>query len=160
MFIKILLTCIWLVYFYYRTKKALHMAQQNLYDDDKRYFKWIKKNFSKIMLSIELIQVLLIFLILFINNNVVSIILFVAVYLILGFRAFAVNDMEVVKKRLIITARVRRILFTVFVIYGLSIFFLSKLNINYYVIITFLVYLQYFIVLLAIKINIPVEKLE
>ena len=159
MFIKILLTCIWLVYFYYRTKKALHMAQQNLYDDDKRYFKWIKKNFSKIMLSIELIQVLLIFLILFINNNVVSIILFVAVYLILGFRAFAVNDMEVVKKRLIITARVRRILFTVFVIYGLSIFFLSKLNINYYVIITFLVYLQYFIVLLAIKINIPVEKL-
>ena len=38
MFIKILLTCIWLVYFYYRTKKALHMAQQNLYDDDKRYF--------------------------------------------------------------------------------------------------------------------------
>ena len=59
--IKILLTIIWLLYMYYRTKKSLHMLQQNLYDDDFRYIKWIKNNFSKIMLSFELSQVYLIY---------------------------------------------------------------------------------------------------
>ena len=156
---KIILTCIWLVYAFYRTKKALHMAQQNLYDDDKRYFKWIKKNFNKIMLGIELSQVLLIFLILFINNNIVTLILFSFIYLVLGLRSYALNDMEVVKKPLIVTARVKRLILTIIILYSLLIFGGLKLNINYYIIITLLVYLQYFIVLIAIKINKPIEKL-
>ena len=73
---KVLLIIIWLIYLFYRTKKALHMAQQNLYDDDKRYFKWIKKNFSKLMLNIELSQVLLIFFILYVEKGIVIPILF------------------------------------------------------------------------------------
>ena len=52
---------IWLMYMYYRLKKSLHMLQQNLYDDDYRYFKWTIKNFSKIMLSFDLSQIFLIF---------------------------------------------------------------------------------------------------
>ena len=60
---------IWLMYMYYRLKKSLHMLQQNLYDDDYRYFKWTIKNFSKIMLSFDLSQVFLIFFILFIPDK-------------------------------------------------------------------------------------------
>ena len=48
MIIKIMLTILWLMYMFYRTKKSLHMLQQNLYDDDYRYIKWIKNNFDKI----------------------------------------------------------------------------------------------------------------
>ena len=66
MIIKIMLTILWLMYMFYRTKKSLHMLQQNLYDDDYRYIKWIKNNFDKIMLSFELSQVFLI------ENNIVS----------------------------------------------------------------------------------------
>ena len=58
---EILLIIIWLFYLYFRTKKSLHMLQQNLYDDDHRYLKWIKKNFDKIMLGAEILQLFLIF---------------------------------------------------------------------------------------------------
>ena len=46
--IEIFLTIVWLPYLFFRTKSSLHMLQQNLYDDDFRYVKWIKKNFRKI----------------------------------------------------------------------------------------------------------------
>ena len=156
---KVLLIIIWLIYLFYRTKKALHMAQQNLYDDDKRYFKWIKKNFSKLMLNIELSQVLLIFFILYVEKGIIIPILFGIIYFILGFRNYVLNKMEVVKKELVITNRIKRLICTIFIIYALCIFISYKFNINYYLVLTLLAYLQYFIVLLCIKINIPVEKL-
>ena len=73
----VILTIIWLMYMFYRTKKALHMLQQNLYDDDFRYIKWIKNNFNKVMLSFHLSQVFLIFFILcyfyiYINTNILN----------------------------------------------------------------------------------------
>ena len=70
--IEIFLTIVWMPYLFFRTKKALHMLQQNLYDDDFRYVKWIINNFSKIMLSFDLSQVLLIFFILFVKEGIVS----------------------------------------------------------------------------------------
>ena len=72
MIIKIMLTILWLMYMFYRTKKSLHMLQQNLYDDDYRYIKWIKNNFDKIMLSFELSQVFLIFFILYVLYKNIS----------------------------------------------------------------------------------------
>lgn len=157
--IKILLTIPWLFYMFYRTKKALHMLQQNLYDADFRYLKWIKNNFNKIMLSFELSQILLIFFILYVKESVVISILFVIIYILLFIRSFARNHNEVVKKPLVVTARIKRLLLTTFIIYGLSIYFLYfRLNINYYLILTIMAYLQYFIILITVKINIPVEK--
>mgnify|MGYP000888739669 CR=1 FL=1 len=78
--IKILLTIVWFLYMFFRTKKALHMLQQNLYDDDRRYIKWIFDNFTKIMLSFELVQVFLIFFILYKGSGVIIPIIFVVVY--------------------------------------------------------------------------------
>lgn len=155
---KILLTLIWFIYLIYRTKNALHMAQQNLYDDDKRYFKWIIKNFSKIMFGIELSQILLIFLILFINNELITYILFGLVFLVLMIKNYAVSKMNIVKKKLVVTPRIKRIILTTIIIYGLCFYISYLLNINYFITLSVLSYLQYFIILLAIKINIPVEK--
>jgi len=108
--IKILLTIIWLMYMFYRTKKALHMLQQNLYDDDSRYIKWIKKNFNKIMLSFELSQVFLIFFILFVKDGTIILILFGLIYTLLLIRSFGLSYKEVIKKPLVVTARVKRLL--------------------------------------------------
>lgn len=158
MIIEVILTFILLIYLFYRTKDAIHMAQQNLYDDDKRYFKWLNKNFNKLMLGIELSQVLLIFLILFTNNGVVIPVLFFMVYSLLALRGYALSKTTIVKQKLVVTSRVKRILNTVFILYILIIYLLLKLNVYYYVIISALAYLQYYIVLIAIKINIPIEK--
>ena len=157
--IKLLLTIPWLLYMFYRTKKSLHMLQQNLYDDDMRYFKWIKNNFSKIMLSFELSQVLVIFFILYVKESIAIPILFTIIYILLFIYNFGLSYKEKVKKPLVVTARVKRLLVTIFIIYGLSIyFFYFKLDINYYLLLTIMAYLQYFIVLIAVKINKPVEK--
>ena len=156
--LEIFLTILWLPYLCYRTKKALHMLQQNLYDDDFRYIKWIKKNFSKIMLSFDLSQVFLIFFILFVKKGIIIPISFGVIYLLLFIRSFGLSYKEVVKKPLVVTARIKRLICTIFIIYLVSIYLGFKFNVNYYVILSLLAYLQYFIVLLAVKINIPVEK--
>ena len=135
MIIKIMLTILWLMYMFYRTKKSLHMLQQNLYDDDYRYIKWIKNNFDKIMLSFELSQVFLIFFILYVKKGIIIEILFGIIYLILLIRSFGISYKEVIKKPLVITKRIKRLLTTILLIYIISIYFLCyKLNINYYLI--------------------------
>ena len=155
---EILLIIIWLFYLYFRTKKSLHMLQQNLYDDDHRYLKWIKKNFDKIMLDAEILQLFLIFFILFIKKSNYILILFGIIYFLLFIRSFGISHKEVVKKPLVVTARIKRLLCTITLIYLIVIYFSYKLNINVYLILTILAYFQYFIALLAVKINKPVEK--
>ncbi len=155
---KILLTFIWLIYMYYVTKDSLHMLQQNLYDDDFRYFKWINKNFTKIMLSFTLAQLFLIFFILYVKKGIVIDILFLIIYLLLIIRSFGISYKIVVKKHLVVTARIKRLLLTIFVLISLMIFFGLKLNINYYIILSFIGYFMYYISLIAVKVNIPIEK--
>lgn len=134
------------------------MLQQNLYDDDHRYLKWIKKNFDKIMLGAEILQLFLIFFILFIKKSNFILILFGIIYFLLFIRSFGISHKEVVKKPLVVTARIKRLLCTITLIYLIMIYFSYKLNINVYLILTILAYFQYFIALLAVKINKPVEK--
>ena len=155
---EILLIIIWLFYLYFRTKKSLHMLQQNLYDDDHRYLKWIKKNFDKIMLDAEILQLFLIFFILFIKKSNYILILFGIIYFLLFIRSFGISHKEVVKKPLVVTARIKRLLCTITLIYLIVIYFSYKLNINVYLVLAILAYFQYFIALLAVKINKPVEK--
>lgn len=155
---EILLIIIWLFYLYFRTKKSLHMLQQNLYDDDHRYLKWIKKNFDKIMLGAEILQLFLIFFILFIKKSNYILILFGIIYFLLFIRSFGISHKEVVKKPLVVTARIKRLLCTITLIYLIMIYFSYKLNINVYLVLAILAYFQYFIALLAVKVNKPVEK--
>lgn len=156
---KILFTLIWILYMFYRTKKALHMLQQNLYDDDKRYYKWIKNNLNRTMLSTSLLNLIVVILSLIFKNNIVLIILYIIIYILLFIYEFGKKHSEVVKKPLVVTARVKRLLTTMFILYLICIYLLCyKLNINYYLVMSSLAYLQYFVLLLVVKINIPVEK--
>ena len=136
--IEYLLTIPWLLYLFLRTKKALHMLQQNLYNDDNRYIKWMKNNFSKIMLSYELIQLLLIPLILLLKLNIVIYVVFGVIYLVLFIINRNVMKNEKVKKPLVVTARVKRIITTMIIVYGLIIYFIHiRLNVNYLLLIYF-----------------------
>lgn len=151
-------------YLFLRTKKALHMLQQNLYDDDRRYLKWITKNRSKVFEMVDLIPLLLLLLISLITNNLVIMLLSIIVYSGVFIKTYNKMKKESKKKPLVVTARVKRLIITIIIIY-LIMFILSMKNyqavfLNTYLSIFILsAYLQYFIVWIAVKINIPIEKL-
>ncbi len=142
-------------------KKILHNLQQNRYNEDNRYLKWINKNKKTVFLR-KILFSLIIFLISFINLNLFLIIcILFNIYLIIDFIYYLKH--EQVKKPLVNTSRIKRLWFTLTLIY-LVYFVVIYLNfnsniINYYVLILYLmIYFNYFVVFLANIINIPVEK--
>ena len=52
-FIISLLPC--LFYLLYKSKRPMHMLQQNWYNDGNRYLKWLKDNFSKSFINVEIV---------------------------------------------------------------------------------------------------------
>ena len=74
--IEIILILIALITIIIKSKKSLHMLQQNLYNENNRYIKWVLNNSSNFF-SIELLTVLIIALanVFFINNKTLSLIL-------------------------------------------------------------------------------------
>ena len=41
------------LFIYFKTRKSLHILQQNYYDESRRYFVWIMKNPKKVWLEID-----------------------------------------------------------------------------------------------------------
>ena len=106
---------------YYRGHRTLHMLQQNLYNENNRYLKWLSKNITEffsldiIVIAINLIGIFVIF-----DLNLYTIIAMIIMTLLLcaiGYRAhnIIVNDQN--KKKLVVTARIKRLIFTSSIIY-------------------------------------------
>jgi UDP-N-acetylmuramoyl-tripeptide--D-alanyl-D-alanine ligase len=154
----------WFAYMFLRTKKALHMLQQNLYDDDYRYFKWILKNRSKVFEAIDLLPLLLAIYVSFVTNNTIIMVGSIIVYGIVFLSTYERMRNESTKKPLVVTARVKRLIITNIILYIIPLIFIinnyqiSSLNTYLYIFIL-LAYFQYFIVWLSVKVNIPIEKL-
>ncbi len=151
----------WFLYLSLRTKKALHMLQQNLYDENLRYFKWLIQNLKKVFGGRDLLPLLLV-LVLFINNIGLSI-LFIVFYFIIFIYSYRELKNETYKKPLVWTARVKRLIITTVLLYllpliGIFYSYHQVFNSIYYLHLILLAYLQYLVLLLAVKINIPVEK--
>lgn len=152
----------WFLYLALRTKKALHMLQQNLYDENLRYFKWLMQNINKAFGGRDLIPLLFILVLLF-KKPLLSI-LFMILYFVIFLYSYWEIKRETYKKPLVWTARVKRLLITTLLLYVLpflGIFYAyNQAFISvYYLHLIILAYLQYLILLVAVKINIPVEKI-
>lgn len=150
------------IYLCFKTKKSLQMLQQNWYNLDQRYLKWIIKNPNKVFVNPDMLFVLFIAG-LFINTEI-TMIFFAVFYLLLAY--YVVKTGEKVKSKipLKITARVRRLAITILFLYLIPILTMSftfdAYNLTYYyIIIGLLVYLNCFVVMAANVINIPVEKM-
>ena len=50
------------------TKRALHMLQQNLYNENNRYIRWVKKNLKITVFNISLLTILVSIIILVCDN--------------------------------------------------------------------------------------------
>ena len=146
-----------------KSKKTLHMLQQNLYNENNRYIKWVLNNSSNFF-TLELLIVLIVAIanVFLINEsnisfilNILAIILYI-VY-IQNFRKTLKN--EQVKKPLVVTARIKRLIVTTIILYlipiSLIIIYRDNLLISHFLIFIFilLAYLNSFIILLANFIN-------
>ena len=153
----------------YKGKRHLHMIQQNLYNENNRYLKWIFKN-SKQFIGLDVINIIICIIYLIINfeEEFIINILFVIISLILlltglSWRKVIKNDQN--KKKLVITARVKRLIFTITLLYLIPIVFIgfNLDNLKFIwlmiLILSIMTYLNCFVVFIAMLINMPVEKL-
>lgn len=152
----------------YKSKRNLHMMQQNLYNENNRYVKWQLKNNK--FLTIEIFTIIVSIVSIFIKFDkdllkTLPILVISVIFLIeaLRYRKFILTDQN--KKKLVITSRIKRLIFTTTILYLIPIVFLIIYRSDYNIcsllvlVITIMTYLNNFIVLIAMWINTPIEKL-
>jgi len=146
-------------------KKSLQMLQQNLYNDDNRFLKWIFKDISKLKISFifSIITLIINIILLFMNvdNKIVINIYFIIVTTLILILKIKENSKKDTKKELKVTARVKRLIVTNIIILGLLSFGLYYIN-NYellYLILLLYEFLLNFILIISVIINKPVEKM-
>ena len=147
------------IYTIFKTKKSFHMLQQNYYDLDCRYFKWILANIRKVAFDYDILFILVLCGLFF--EKYVAVMLFIALYGLIYVNAS--KKKVVAKKPLVITARVKRLFVTMFIIYAIMII-PAMIHFDYdklvyeYLLLGLATYLNSFMVMLANVINKPVEK--
>ena len=152
------------VYLIVKGKKALHMLQQNLYNENNRYLKWVKGNMKDSFMNFDIISMLLFIVALILNNDISNILVIIAliVYVIDAIRIINIRKTEQVKKPLVITARVKRLLVTISILYLIPVIiyiFRNDLGNLMITILSVMTFLEFMIVLLAKFFNRPVERM-
>lgn len=153
---------------FYKGKKSLHMLQQNLYNENNRYLKWVMKN-KKQFLYLDLIMVILalvgIFVIYDLEPVSIACLLAISVLAIsqaLIWRKNILNDQN--KKKLVVTARIKRLITTTTILFAIPVVLLGFHidNPSYcwmlFLVLCTMTYLNVFVVFIAMIINTPIEK--
>ena len=163
MFVKFILLFLITILIIIKSKKNLHMLQQNLYNENNRYLKWVLNNSSN-FLTIEFISLVIVSLsccFLTVNNNISFIINIIAIiiYLIFIIKYYKERKEEQVKLPLVVTARIKRLIATENILYliPLVILFMLRSDLIYssYLIFIYalMCYLNVFVLFLANFIN-------
>lgn len=144
-----------------KSKKALHMLQQNWYNDGNRYIDWIFKNPKKVFVGLDIFYILFLFGKLI--DTEILLFLFFTFSLMVVVTTYERIKKEQTKKPLVITKRVRRLIYTTTLLYGviylfIGIFFKRTNLYLYFVLLGTLGYFHYFIIWFVNIINKPIEK--
>ena len=161
--LEIVLVLIAIVILCYKTKKNLHILQLNLYNENNRYIKWVFNNSSNFF-SLEILGLLLISLanIFLINNDTLKNIINMGAILVYLCHLWLYRNSilkEQVKKPLVVTARIKRLIGTIIVIYLIPLVCLyiykDQNVINHFILFIFMlmVYLNTIIIFLGNFIN-------
>ena len=149
----------YIYYLIFKSRKSLHILQQNWYNDGNKYLKWIFNNPKKIFFTYDLLFIIFLFF-----KEKLLIIIFSLFYLVVYFLYKRDISKEQSKKPLVITARIKRLYVTELIIYSLMIipmiicFNETKLNINYTLLGLFMC-LNPLVIYTANLINKPIEKM-
>ena len=106
------------LYLFVRTKKNIHILQQNFYNENNRYIKWGNKNFNQVY-KLDIIVLIINLINLFLRNNILC--YSSLLYLVLFFIENIKLKKEQVKIPLKVTSRVKRLVISICILYLLSI---------------------------------------
>ena len=147
-----------------KSRKSLHMLQQNLYNENNRYLKWLKHNLKSAFYHYDILAGFLILVAAILNNFISYVLIIISIFILL-------IDSEVIKytimlekakKPLVKTARVKRQMLTLYILNLLPFIFYtfnSHLGNIFLLIAIVLLILNYFIVYIVKVINNPIERL-
>lgn len=153
-----------LIFNFIKNKKSLHMLQQNLYNENNRYVKWILKNKKSVFLTLDLLAMIVIIMAYILNNNLGNILILISLvfYFLELIRIINNQKIEVVKKPLVITKRIKRLMVTLVILFCLPIIIYLLDNRNGLLLLlieAIITYFSYIIVLIAKIFNTPIEKM-
>ena len=120
------------LYTYLKILHGMHMLQQNFYNEDNRYLHWILKNLNKSLITPDLFGLFLIILPIFKNDLIIYIGLFIF-YSILFIYRYNIKKKEQVKKPLVYTFRIKRLVFTTLILNGIIYIFTILIITNYFI---------------------------
>lgn len=150
------------IYLVYKSKDAFHMLQQNLYNMNNRYLKWIFKHPKDVFKSIDFIAIIFM-IVAFVREKYFYLILAFVVYLIGIFivRKKNIKKSKITKKPLVVTARVKRLIVTMSIVY-LSLvviyYFNQGLDFLLLIVLSVMIYFNYFVLFILNIINKPIER--
>lgn len=150
------------------SKNSLHMLQQNLYNENNRYLKWVGKN-SKIFFNFQIISLIVILISAFVlvgmdNAITIATIVIIILYLVEISRIYQFQKNDQQKKPLVVTKRVQRLIFTTVILHLIPIIFLviyrdnMEFTLLMVLIFAIMAYANKYIVFLACCINHPYER--
>lgn len=149
----------------YDFKKIIHMAQQNLYNDDNRFLRWTIKDLKQFKnpfkCSLIVIFTYIILIILNLEAKFINVFYFILVSIIIFIMKLKENRKSEVKIALKITARVKRLMVTNFILFMLVLlltFYIKNVNIRYLILFLYDVLIN-FVIIISIIINKPIEKM-
>ena len=148
-----------------KMRRSLHMLQQNLYNENNRYLKWINKNKKEIYKNLDMFGMLFVFCFAWGFNTYVAYYFFaiiILLYLVCTYFFIKDRKNDQNKKPLVVTARIKRLIVTTMILYLIPCIcgFFIKTNLNDFLfILSIMVVFNYYVVFIAKIINTPIEAL-
>ena len=164
----VLFLSVYCIYVIYRSVEAMHMLQQNLYNENNRYLKWIIRNYRRAFSAIDFIPIILFVLIYFIEDqSILDLVLIGSMFIyIFGIMIeYKKNKDNQNKIPLKATGRIKRLFLTCVLIYGVAIYFtvVTKNEVILpllLILLAVLLGLVYFVVEIANVLNAPLNKIS
>ncbi|WP_163539313.1 Mur ligase family protein [Gracilibacillus sp. YIM 98692] len=153
-----IISVLWAIYIGFRVKKSIHMLQLNSYFNN-RLLKWMKEHFNQVIHKKEWLSILAILLTVLSFYWIAFI--WLALLIVIG---ILFRDKKQEKKKLAITARIKRLMTTISILYGIlllvNLYFIWMNQNLIWVSILFVIGMvsPYVVILLANLINRPMEN--
>ncbi len=141
------------------------MLQQNLYNENLRYLKWLFKNLKTAFWHLDLLGILLIIPLFYLKSDIlcnILLILIAAFYIVCEYRTIMHGKNDQNKKPLVTTARIKRLWVTLLIFYMIPLvltYVLLERAALFLLVTSILVVFSYVLVYFANIINYPIERL-
>jgi UDP-N-acetylmuramoyl-tripeptide--D-alanyl-D-alanine ligase len=147
--------------------EAMHMLQQNLYNENNRYLRWIKRNIRRAFSIYDFIPIIFFIFLFFLKDKQIMDFVLVAsmfVYMYGIYNEYRKNKENQNKIPLKVTSRIKRLFFTVILILGIFLSITVKatgeMTVWMLIVLSLLLGFIYYLVSLANFIDTPLNKLE